>query len=111
MTDNVHDLPAQRFYSTSDTHCPEKAELQTRELSSVLESLSDVYFKVNMSKRKSEVLEQQKEVVKIDCLKCANMWSLWCGSTERGRPLLRPRCQEARLFHYTAQNNSRQPLR
>lgn len=32
-------------------------------------------------------------------------------SSEKGRPLLRPSCQKARLFHYTAQNNSRQPLR
>lgn len=32
-------------------------------------------------------------------------------SGKQGRPLLRTCCQKARLFHYTAQNNSRQPLR
>lgn len=34
---------------------------------------------------------------------------VWSG--EKGRPLLRTGCQQARLFHYTAQNNSRQPLK
>lgn len=41
--------------------------------------LSDVFFFFlrSLPKRKSEVLTQQKMALKIECLKCANMWSLW----------------------------------
>lgn len=54
-----------------------------KKLSSTWISFKGV-FKVNILKRKFEVLtQQQKKVLKIDCLKCANMWSLWCRAVKR----------------------------
>lgn len=105
MRDNVCDLEAEHF-TPHQKPLLRKAELQTRDYVG-LGALLEVFFKVNILKRKSEVLtQQQKGVLKIDRLKCVVVWS-----GENGRPLLRTDCQQARLFHYTAQNNSRRPLK
>lgn len=41
------------------------------------------FFLRSLPKRKSEVLTQQKMALKIECLKCANMWSLWWGTVKK----------------------------
>lgn len=63
--------------NTSDAKRQEKQNFR-QETKLALGSLSEVFsFKVRILKRKSEVLAQQNEALKIDRLKCANMWSLW----------------------------------
>lgn len=82
MTDNVYDLKAERFIS-HQTPAAQKNRTSDKKLSSTWISVRGV-FKVNILERKSEVLtQQQKDVLKIDCLKCANMWSLWYGAVKK----------------------------
>lgn len=82
MRDNVCDLEAEHF-TPHQKALLGKAELQTRHYVGLGLPL-EVFFKVNILKRKSEVLAQQeKGASKIDPLKCANMWSLWCGAVKK----------------------------
>lgn len=108
MADNIRSTGS-AFYSTSDACWPEKQNLRQETIP--LGSQSEVFFEVNTEAEvwgthtttkggfKNRLFEMCQYVVPV------------VRSSEKGRPLLRPCCQKARLFHYTAQNNSRQPLR
>lgn len=75
MRHKVYDLKAKHF-SLHQTPTALKSRTSGKKLN-YHSDLSEVFFKVNIPKRKSEVLtQQQKEVLKIDRLNCANMWSL-----------------------------------
>lgn len=74
-----------------------------------LGSLLEVFFKVSRLKRKSEVLRSNKKESLINSLFEMCQYTVPAvRSGEKGGPILPT---GARLFHYTAQNNSRPPLK
>lgn len=87
------------LYSTSHARWPEKQKLRQETI--FLRSLSEVFFLRSILKRKSEVLTQQQKVFKNRLFEMCQYVVPVVRSSEKGRPLLRPRCQKARLFHYT----------
>lgn len=81
--------------------CPltRKAKAKARNYTSKI-AVRGVFLR-SILKRKSEVLTQQQKVFKNRLFEMCQYVVPVVRSSEKGRPLLRPRCQKARLFHYT----------